>query len=952
MKLTIKQALEKGLAAQKEGKLLEAERIYQIILKKKPNLPEVNYNLGVVAFASKNVKRASRFFKAAVEANPNVEEFWLSYIDALILTDRIEIAKEVLRRSKKRGFSVKKFYPLEAKIEAAIAQSNDEEPTQNKFSIAIKLREEGKFREAQDWLCKFIETSPNDPEAYSLLSQVFLLDKKEEQSEQALVAATSLDPDLPSIYRNQSRLLLAKSKPVEALEKARLAYNVSTSDPENRLLLAACLRSNKRDEEALDLIEKVLKAKPNSAEAYASRALIRMQAKDLTKAILDAEEAVAIKPHFTQMWVILGSLYYQLKNLPKAIQALKKAHKNEPNSVTHLTDLANLFREDNKIGDSIHTLKKAINLAPRDTNLLNNLGTAFRQDGKIEDAQASYEKALAINSEIAEVWANLGAIAMDILDWDSAINCFEKALEIKPGFAGADNNLGISLQELGRLAEAESRFRKAISIEPDFAEAHSNLGSTLQKVGRLTEAEASFRKAIIKNPDFAEAHSNLGSTLQNLGRLGEAESSFRQAILKKSDFAEAHNNLGCVLLEFGRLEEAEQSFINAIAVRADIAQFYFNLGNGQLELGKLKEAEINYRQALELQPDFAMAYNNLGLTLNAIGKINQALHCFSKCCDLLRGENQSNSDQLDSFKTTSKAKIEHDIEQFEYLEAKGVKSRNFGELAAQYRKVASEIEWSSDTGFHTLSEKHLGHIKQSYNRVIHRLDASRLRESAVDTRLDAEKITRDYFRHEFGLTYFDNFLSPPALNSLREFLLESTIWFAVKKGGYLGAYLREGFASPLILQIAEDLKKGLPEIFRGHALKQAWAYKYDSRAQDQNSSLSGIKVHADFAAVNVNFWITSSEANLDSSSGGLVIHNVEAPMDWNFTTYNSDENKIREEIKKNSGEKTVVPYKENRIVLFNSNLFHETDTYCFKQGYENRRINVTMLFGNREDRRK
>jgi hypothetical protein len=40
-----------------------------------------------------------------------------------------------------------------------------------------------------------------------------------------------------------------------------------------------------------------------------------------------------------------------------------------------------------------------------------------------------------------------------------------------------------------------------------------------------------------------------------------------------------------------------------------------------------------------------------------------------------------------------------------------------------------------------------------------------------------------------------------------------------------------------------------------------------------------------------------------------------------------------------------VPHKQNRAVIFNSDLFHETDTINFKEGYENRRINVTMLFG-------
>ena len=43
-----------------------------------------------------------------------------------------------------------------------------------------------------------------------------------------------------------------------------------------------------------------------------------------------------------------------------------------------------------------------------------------------------------------------------------------------------------------------------------------------------------------------------------------------------------------------------------------------------------------------------------------------------------------------------------------------------------------------------------------------------------------------------------------------------------------------------------------------------------------------------------------------------------------------------------------VPYQQNRAVIFNSDLLHKTDDINFKPGYENRRINVTMLYGWRE----
>ena len=126
-----------------------------------------------------------------------------------------------------------------------------------------------------------------------------------------------------------------------------------------------------------------------------------------------------------------------------------------------------------------------------------------------------------------------------------------------------------------------------------------------------------------------------------------------------------------------------------------------------------------------------------------------------------------------------------------------------------------------------------------------------------------------------------------------------------------------------------------------------WAYKYDSLRHSTDSSVTGINVHADFAAVNVNFWITPSQSNLNEESGGLIVYDVEAPVSWDFETYNSDQALIRKELETKNGVASVIPYRGNRIVIFNSNLFHETDSYKFKEGYENRRINVTMLFGER-----
>ena len=43
---------------------------------------------------------------------------------------------------------------------------------------------------------------------------------------------------------------------------------------------------------------------------------------------------------------------------------------------------------------------------------------------------------------------------------------------------------------------------------------------------------------------------------------------------------------------------------------------------------------------------------------------------------------------------------------------------------------------------------------------------------------------------------------------------------------------------------------------------------------------------------------------------------------------------------------TIVPHRANRAVIFDSALYHRTDHCRFTEGYLNKRINVSLLFGD------
>ena len=113
MELTLDQALQQGVAAHREGKLQDAERLYRVILQVQPSHPDANHNLGVLAVAVGKPLDAIPLLKLAVEANPKVEQFWLSYIDALIKLERFDDAKRVVAEGRRSGVSWDKLDAIE-----------------------------------------------------------------------------------------------------------------------------------------------------------------------------------------------------------------------------------------------------------------------------------------------------------------------------------------------------------------------------------------------------------------------------------------------------------------------------------------------------------------------------------------------------------------------------------------------------------------------------------------------------------------------------------------------------------------------------------------------------------------------------------------------------------------------------------------------------------------------
>ncbi|MGB0911093.1 MAG: tetratricopeptide repeat protein [Nitrospirales bacterium] len=525
------------------------------------------------------------------------------------------------------------------------------------------------------------------------------------------------------------------------------------------------------------------------------------------------------------------------------------------------------------------------------------------------------------------------------LQFAKAEKLYQQILNQHPQHADALHLCGLTFFQRGHISKSADLISRAIASDSTKPHYHFNLGLVREKAGELDHAQASYQEALRINPSYVEAQSNLGNILRRQSKLDEAAQAFESVLRIKPRSAEAHNNLGVVLKDQGKLEKAISHYRAALEINASHAEAHNNLGVALKEEGKLEEATNAFRQAITCNPQYANAHYHLGLTLVWQQQMEQALPSFTRSADLTH-----NHRQPIQAKTTTPARIKHDLEQVQYLEHHRIVQDLSPSYITTLKTIQQEITSQAlSSGFIALSSDDTQRLAASYNSILHYGIADTLPGGTLNPQLDVATIEANYHEKQPEIMFLDHLLNEKALSSLRQYCLESTIWKRDYQNGYLGTFLAEGFACPLLLQIAEELRLRFRGIFKDHRLAQAWAFKYDS-------TLQGLNLHADAAAVNVNFWITPDHANLDPASGGLVVWDKEAPDEWDFKAYNNDNNqeKIRDFLKHQQAQPVTVPHRQNRALIFNSNLFHETDTLSFKDEYECRRINVTLLYGYRQ----
>jgi tetratricopeptide (TPR) repeat protein len=506
-------------------------------------------------------------------------------------------------------------------------------------------------------------------------------------------------------------------------------------------------------------------------------------------------------------------------------------------------------------------------------------------------------------------------------------------LSAQPDNADAQFLLAGAAAASGRPAVAIDLLRQAIARDPGRTDFHGNLGALLGRLGRLDEAIDCFRAAIRLDPAATAGHLALGNALQAKGDLEGAIASFRNGTAAQPANAAAHVNLGNALRSAGRLDESAASLREAVRLNPRLPEAQHNLGVVLFTRGKLAEAESALRAALRLKPDSQLTFRQLALVLIAAGRLDEAARfLIEPVCNLRRPGSAAGAE---TFRQTNRVKLQHDADQLAYLLDQRLASPELADVIAEHRALLAQIH---DDGTLEIASAAWPLLGTHYNRMINLRATPARPEGALSPDWDAAAVERDYRAHAPGFTWFDGFLTPAARQEFWRFCVESTIWFQMTFKNEVSAMLFNGFCCPLLLQIAHELRQRLPGLLGGQPLSLAWAYKYCG-------PFSGLGPHADDGAVAVNFWLTPDEANEDPERGGVVIWDRLVPEHYLRRDRPTQQQIIQALISESAATAVTVPYRCNRAAIFDGMIAHSTDAFRFKDGYENRRINITLLYG-------
>ncbi|HEY0377277.1 MAG TPA: tetratricopeptide repeat protein [Pyrinomonadaceae bacterium] len=331
--------------------------------------PEAAFELGQFYFQQQDWKQAAEYFSRLQKEDPHYTEaaFYaaLAYdklgderaaLDALMpltpensktpLTSVVNNAGALslkAARAEKEAKERDELLSQATRFLKRAADSSSADDSTVRFNYAYALFLAGKYAEAAELLRPIIAADPRDGQSYFLLAKAL---EQTGQADQATAADNQARRYLPSSYakwqvewqKSQTtsnvdlRLKQFNRNDLTPSTSAEIETVPTSGSPQEFLAQAQKLYQDGQDEEALQLLRRVLTLEPTSAEAFLLIGRINQRLGDQQAAISALKTAIFWESRTIDAHILLGRIFLELGDRAQALSYARSAIQIDPNN--------------------------------------------------------------------------------------------------------------------------------------------------------------------------------------------------------------------------------------------------------------------------------------------------------------------------------------------------------------------------------------------------------------------------------------------------------------------------------------------------------------------------------------------------------------------------------------------------------------------------------------------
>ena len=319
--LTVKEVFERGLEAHRSGNLPEADRYYTAVLKTQPNHTDANHNMGVIAVSIGKVEESLPFFQKAVEINPNIAQYWLSYLNTLIKLQKRDDAQALLRQARELGANGEQFNKIEDELEIL----NSQNPPKVKLKELKNLYASGRLKEALRKSEVLLEKFSESVDLYNIHGAIHVGLGKFEAAIVSYNTAIRLNPNSAKTFNNLGVALKNQGKPNQAIKAYQNAIAIKSDYSDAYYNLGNIFKETGEFELAINAYKSTIEINPNNADAYNNLGNVLKDTGNIEEAISVYQSTISVEPNNADAYNNLGNALKDQGKNEEAIEAYKSA---------------------------------------------------------------------------------------------------------------------------------------------------------------------------------------------------------------------------------------------------------------------------------------------------------------------------------------------------------------------------------------------------------------------------------------------------------------------------------------------------------------------------------------------------------------------------------------------------------------------------------------------------